>query len=225
MSSPPSPVAPREWALMFAVSVLLLGASLTRVWSISLTESLGFVSGGVCVWLVVREHLANWPVGLANNVVFGVLFWQSRLYADMGLQVIYFGLGVWGWWRWLRGGPEQSRLTISRTTPSEWLALLILIPSVTWLLRTVLLAVNGAAPWGDAITTALSLGAQYLLCQKRLENWFFWILADLIYIPLYLSRQLPLTALLYGVFLLMCVIGYRSWRTQWNRSLNSPSAS
>ena len=210
---------------MFAVSVLLLGASLTRLWSISLTESLGFVSGGVCVWLVVREHLANWPVGLANNVVFGVLFWQSRLFADMGLQVVYFGLGVWGWWRWLRGGPEQSRLTISRTKPQEWLALLILIPSITWLLRTVLLAVNGAAPWGDAVTTALSLGAQYLLCQKRLENWFLWILADLIYVPLYLSRQLPLTALLYGVFLLMCVIGYRSWRTQWNRSLPTPSAS
>lgn len=210
---------------MAVFSVSMLGASLIQIWPTSITESLGFVSGGICVWLVVREHMANWPVGLANNLVFGVLFWRSRLFADMGLQMLYFGMGVWGWWRWFRGGPDRSRLAISRTTPLEWMVLLLAIPSVALLLRSLLLVANGAAPWGDSITTALSLGAQYLLCQKRLENWVLWILADLLYVPLYLSRQLPLTALLYGVFLILCVAGLRAWRTQWKRSLLTPSAS
>jgi nicotinamide mononucleotide transporter len=71
--------------------------------------------------------------------------------------------------------------------------------------------VNGAAPFWDSMTTILSLAAQYLLCRKRLENWLFWIAADVVYVPLYTSRHLPLTAGLYAVFLLMCIIGVREW--------------
>ena len=71
--------------------------------------SMGFVTGGICVWLVVREHLWNWPVGLANNVFFFVLFLRGRLYADMSLQIVYFGLGVYGWLNWIFGGREPHR--------------------------------------------------------------------------------------------------------------------
>jgi nicotinamide mononucleotide transporter len=78
-----------------------------------------------------------------------------------------------------------------------------------------LLVVNGAAPFWDSFTTILSLAAQYLLCRKRLDNWYIWILADLIYVPLYLTRGLPLTAVLYGVFLVMCFFGI--W--EWNRTM------
>jgi nicotinamide mononucleotide transporter len=74
-----------------------------------------------------------------------------------------------------------------------------------------LLVANGAAPFWDSFTTILCLAAQYLLCRKRVENWFFWIAADVIYVPLYLSRELPLTALLYALFLALCLIGVRAW--------------
>ncbi|KAF0178497.1 MAG: nicotinamide mononucleotide transporter [Limisphaerales bacterium] len=195
---------------MFAGSTITLAASLLGWWSIALTEALGFATGGVCVWLVVREHVWNWPVGLANNVFFFILFLQGRLYADMGLQVVYLGLGLYGWWNWVHGR-RDAPLAITRTTKTEWVALALAVPLGTWALVCVLFAANGAAPLGDAVTTALSLAAQYLLCRKRLENWFFWIAADILYVPLYLSRGLPLTAVLYGVFLLMCLAGLREW--------------
>lgn len=184
-----------------------------------MTEVFGFATGGICVWLVVREHIWNWPVGLANNVFFFALFWQSRLYADMVLQVVYFSLGVYGWRHWRGGGEQHTALRIGRTTHAEWIALTVGIPSGVWILRCLLVAVNGAAPFWDAFTTVLSLSAQYLLCQKRLENWWFWIVADVVYIPLYFSRQLPLTAVLYGVFLAMCLVGLREWK----RRASSPA--
>lgn len=202
---------PFEVLALLVVSTLLLVASYRAWWAINVTEAWGFVTGGICVWLVVREHLWNWPVGLANNVFFFVLFLQGRLFADMGLQVVYFGLGIYGWLNWLYGGANKTVLKSSRTTRSEWLVLVAVIPLGTWGLREILIAVNGAAPFWDSLTTVLSLAAQYLLCRKRFENWFFWIAADIVYIPLYLSRHLPLTSVLYSVFLAMCLVGVREW--------------
>lgn len=219
-TSRPVRLNPVELGVMSLASTLALLASYLTWWSISVTEAWGFVTGGICVWLVVRQRMWNWPVGLANNVFFFVLFLQSRLFADMGLQVVYFGLGLYGWFNWLYGGENRTHLRVSRTTRLEWTILLLAIPLCTWALRALLIVVNGAAPFWDSLTTILSLAAQYLLCRKRFENWFFWIAADLIYVPLYFSRALPLTAVLYSVFLIMCIAGL----SQWKRSLNHPLA-
>ncbi|HWQ92421.1 MAG TPA: nicotinamide riboside transporter PnuC [Clostridia bacterium] len=200
-----------EVVAMGLISTVVLVASYGTWWSIGVAEAWGFVTGGICVWLVVREHVWNWPVGLANNVFFFVLFLKGRLYADMSLQLVYLCLGIYGWLNWVFGGQNQATLPISRTKRSEWLLLVPAIPVATWVLMEILIKVNGAAPLWDSLTTVLSLAAQYLLCRKRFENWFFWIAADLIYIPLYFSRQLPLTAVLYGVFLCMCLVGLRQW--------------
>ncbi len=104
-----------EWFVMLAVAAGMIGLSWFRLWSLGMTEVLGFVTGGICVWLVVREDVVSWPIGLANNLVFFVLFLSTRLYADMTLQLVYFGLGIYGWWQWLHGGSNRGTLEISRT--------------------------------------------------------------------------------------------------------------
>jgi nicotinamide mononucleotide transporter len=213
MSRPP-PALGIEVLVISAVTTLLLAASWFKWLPLDFTEALGFATGAVCVWLVTKGNIWNWPVGLANNLFFAVLFWKARLFADFGLQGIYLILGIYGWWEWLRGGENHTRLAISRSTRSEWVGIAVFLVLGTWGLREILQAVNGSAPLWDAVTTALSLAAQYLLCRKRIENWFFWIAADVIYVPLYLSKQLPLTALLYGGFLVLCVIGWRRWRKE-----------
>jgi nicotinamide mononucleotide transporter len=210
-----------ELLIIVSVSCVMLLLAGFQVGSLSITETLGFVTGGTCVWLVVREHAWNWPIGLTNNVLFFWLFLRGKLYGDMGLQVVYFGLGVWGWHRWLNGGDGQETLRVSRTTRSEWITIILMMPIGVWRLRHLIFIVNGAAPFGDALTTVLSLVAQYLMCQKRLENWWFWIAADLIYVPLYFSRNLPLTGVLYAILLIMCIVGLREWR----RGMESQPAS
>lgn len=213
MSRPPATTG-IEVLVISAVTVLVPAASWFKWLPLDFTEALGFATGAVCVWLVTKGNIWNWPVGLANNLFFAVLFWKARLFADFGLQGVYLMLGLYGWWKWLRGGENQTRLAISRSSRSEWIMIAVFLVAGTGGLRELLHAVNGAAPLWDALTTALSLAAQYLLCRKRIENWFFWIAADVIYVPLYLSKQLPLTALLYGGFLVLCVIGWRRWRKE-----------
>lgn len=203
-----------ESVAICGTSALLLLAAWFRWLPLDRTEALGFASGAICVWLVTKGNLWNWPIGLANNIFFAILFWKARLFADFGLQGVYFILGLYGWWKWLRGGVDHSPLKVGRTTRREWIVAAAVLVLGTWGLRELLVAVNGSAPFWDSLTTVLCLIAQFLLGRKRLENWFFWIIADLIYVPLYFSKQLPLTAILFGAFLLLCLVGLNRWRKE-----------
>jgi nicotinamide mononucleotide transporter len=180
---------------------------------VSWTEFLGFGSGALCVWLVARQHIANWPIGIANNVLFVLLFTQAGLYADAGLQVVFITLAAYGWWTWTHGGgPGSSVLPVRRTTRTEWTWLLA-AGVVATLALTLLLdrATDSTVPFWDALTTALSLMATYGQCRKRLESWWLWIAADVVYVPLYAHKELYLTSLLYIGFMALCVAGLLNW--------------
>jgi nicotinamide mononucleotide transporter len=179
---------------------------------VSWTEVLGFGSGALCVWLVARQHLSNWPVGIANNLFFILLFTQSGLYADATLQVVFIALAVYGWWAWTHGGGPGADLPVRRTTRAEWGLLLVAGAAGTLVLTLVLgQFTDSTVPFWDALTTGLSLAATYGQCRKLLESWWLWIAADLVYIPLYAYKDLYLTSLLYVGFLALCVAGLRNW--------------
>lgn len=182
---------------------------------VSWVEVLGFGSGALCVWLVVRWHIANWPIGIANNLFFILLFTGAGLYADAALQVVYVALAVYGWWSWIAGGSGPGRLAVSRTSGRSW-AVLVPATVIATVLLTVALdrATDSTVPFWDALTTALSLAATYGQCRKKIESWYLWIAADLVYIPLYAYKGLYLTSLLYAGFLLLCVVGFRGWRAE-----------
>ena len=178
-------------------------------------ELLGFLTGGVCVWLTVRGHIANFGVGIANSAFFLVLFASARLWADASLQIVYIVLGFVGWWQWhaMRriGGATGSVAKVENAGRTELAGAVAFVVAGTVVLWPALRGLGDSAPFLDALTTCLSLAAQWLLNAKRLQTWWFWIAADCIYVPLYLSRGLVLTALVYLLFLGLCVAGLRSW--------------
>lgn len=181
--------------------------------AVSWAELLGFITGAAAVWLTVRSRISNFPVGIANSVFFLLLFAAARLWADSALQVVYIVLGFLGWWQWLRRGTNRPRLRVSRTSPSHLAGCVAFVIAGTFGLTLLLRATHDVAPFWDALTTCLSLAAQWLLNGKRIENWAFWIAADCIYIPLYVVKRLDLTAIVYVLFLSMCVMGIRAWRS------------
>lgn len=179
---------------------------------VSVAELLGFVTGAAGVWLTVLGRISNFPVGIANSAFFLILFASARLFADSGLQVVYIVLGFTGWWQWLHGGRQRTRLAVARSGWQLLAGCVVFTVLATWALYALLSDVHDIAPFWDALTTALSLVAQFLLNCKRIENWAFWIAADLIYIPLYVVKRLDLTAVVYVMFLAMCGAGVAVWR-------------
>lgn len=179
----------------------------------SWVEVLGFVTGALCVALAVRQNVWNFPIGIANNLVFIALFVTSGLYSDAGLQVVYIGLGLTGWWAWQRGGPRHTALLVRRDPRWGWAAVVIGTAVVTWGVYELLSRrTDSTVPLGDALTTALSLVAQVMLNRKWIGNWVVWIVADVLYVGLYASKGLWLTAALYAGFIGLCVVGLRTWR-------------
>lgn len=126
----------------------------------SWTEILGFVTGAVSVWLYARQHLWAWPIGIANSTFWLVLFWDSRLFLAAALQVVYIVIALWGWYWWLHGGPDRSRLQVSRLRWREAVALAALGSVATTLLWWAMAAVDDVMPFWDSLTTVLSLTAQ-----------------------------------------------------------------
>jgi nicotinamide mononucleotide transporter len=182
--------------------------------AVSWAELLGFVTGAACVWLCVRASVWNFPVGIANNLFFLVLFWSARLYADAALQVVYLALAAGGWWNWLRGGAHRTPRAMGRARPLVLVVLLALVVPATWGLTALLTRADDIAPFWDALTTALSLAAQWLLNGKRIENWYLWIAADVVYVPLYFVKRLDLTGVVYVMMLAMCLYGTARWHRE-----------
>jgi len=194
------------FALLDTTIFELAGAPVT--W----TELLGFATGIASVWLAAAGRVATFPVGIANAVFFGLLFLDARLYADAALQIVYVGMMGFGWWAWLRLGPGGGELRISDASRRLLAGTALAVVALTLVLVPILREAHGSAPFLDALTTSMSLGAQALLCLKKLQSWYVWIAVDLIYIPLYMHRGLVLTAIVYVVFTVICLRAVVDWR-------------
>jgi nicotinamide mononucleotide transporter len=194
---------------------------------VSWVEVLGFGSGALCVWLVARQHVANWPIGIANNLFFILLFATSGLYADAWLQVLYIALALYGWWSWVADGPRSAagRLPVTRTGARTWWVLGAATVAGTALLTLLLEATtDSTVPFWDALTTVLSLAATYGQCRKKLESWYLWLAADVVYVPLYAYKGLYLTALLYVGFMALCLAGLLGWRRELRQTTSTAPA-
>jgi nicotinamide mononucleotide transporter len=195
-------------------SIVLLVSAWQRMASMEITEALAFVTGAYCVWLTVKEHIWNWPLGIANSLFLLIVFMRARLYADSALQILYVVLGFLGWYWWLHGDAHRAKLSVKRSPLSTLLVLVLLLIPATLGMTLYLQSIKDSSPFLDALTTCLSLAAQYLLTRKFIESWLLWIGVDVIYIYLYASRDLYLTSVLYLLFLTMCLMGWKEWKQQ-----------
>jgi nicotinamide mononucleotide transporter len=178
-------------------------------------EIIAAILGLANIVLLVRRSIWNYPFGIAMVMLYGVVFYQARLYSDAGLQVFFFVVQLYGWWVWYhaRGGDGLVRVErLSGPARLAWCAVIVAVTALEgWYLAH---DTSDAAPWMDANTTAMSVVAQYLLSVRKIENWVLWIITDVVQIGLYYWKGLYPTTVLYALFLIISLIGLWEWRRQ-----------
>lgn len=155
-----------------------------------------------------------WPLAATASGLYGLLFWDARLYGDAALQVFFAVVALWGWRQWLRGRGETGAPLVVRPLPPALRARVLLAGLLLWpatggfLLRFT----DTDVPWWDAFPTAFSLVGQWLLGRKYVENWPVWLVVNLVAVGLFAYKGLWLTTALYAVFAALSLAGWRTWR-------------
>jgi len=173
------------------------------------------------VYLTTRQNIWCWAVSIIGIVIYTYIFYHSKLYGDSGLQLFYLFLSFYGWYIWLYGGTKNDALQVSNTSILQ--LFMFIITGITgtiglgWLLDN---KTDSDVPYWDALTTAFSLVATWMMARKMVENWIFWMVIDIIYTGIYVFKGLNVTAFQYLVFTLLALYGY----LQWRRSIASVAA-
>lgn len=185
-------------------------------------EILGALTGLAYLYFSIQQKIWLWPLGITTSVFYIIIFYQSKLYADMGLNVYYVLISVYGWYNWLSEKNENSpQLPVKRLTIIEWLYTMLSIAILWVTIAYILLYLPSKIdlppselPWWDAFTTGASIVATFLLARKFIDQWILWIIIDAVSAGMYVYKGLYPTVILFAVYTSMAVIGY----FQWNKS-------
>ncbi|HEX7637779.1 MAG TPA: nicotinamide riboside transporter PnuC [Burkholderiaceae bacterium] len=201
-------------ALLALVHPLLAPAFVA--WGVPVTW-LEIAAFALSLWMVVcemRVHALAWPLAMASSLLYALLFADSRLYGEASLQLFFVAMSAWGWWQWRRGqGAGGGELVVHalsvRAQQAVALATLAGWPLVGWLLHR---ATDSDVPFLDALPTVGSVVGTFLLGRKSIENWPVWLAVNVFSLGLFAYKGLWLTVLLYALFAVLSVAGWRAWR-------------
>ncbi|WP_297089573.1 nicotinamide riboside transporter PnuC [uncultured Draconibacterium sp.] len=177
-------------------------------------ELLGAILGLSYIYFSIKQHILTWPTGLLTSLLYVIVFYNSKLYADMGLQAYYVVISIYGWYFWVKGKKQnEKKVAVKSTRKILWIKLLVVSIILYAILYYVLCKyTNSDVPHMDSMTTALSLVATWMLARKYLEHWLIWIFVDAFSVGLYLYKGLWATVFLFIVYTVMAVLGYLEWK-------------
>jgi nicotinamide mononucleotide transporter len=178
--------------------------------------------GFFSVWYAKKEHIWVFPTGIISTALFVYILWVYSLLGDMLINAYYTALSVYGWWVWTRKDDLNNVVSISRTSPQEKRN------SVLFFFITVIFVIlvyryfdkfTSWTAYVDTITTAIFFVGMWLMAKKKIENWIFWIVGDLISIPLYWYKGLIFTSFQYLIFTAIALMGYMEWKRRLDNNL------
>ena len=188
---------------------------------IVILEMIGVVFGILSVWYAKRENILVFPTGIISTGIFVYILWVFGLLGDMLINAYYFSMSIIGWYFWTRKVDEDHFIPITRTNRQEkkW-SVLLFVGAVffVFLVYSFFDKFNSWTAYVDTLTTAIFFVGMWLMAKKKLENWTYWIIGDIITVPLYLYKGLIFTSLQYLLFTIIAIYGYMAWKKNLNKS-------
>lgn len=180
--------------------------------NITWLEGIAVFFGISSVFYSMRERIWVYPTGIISTLIYIWICYQYKLYADMGINAYYFGMSLYGWYVWTRPQGESSVLPVSWLDAKGWFIVATMALCSYGILLTVLKEFTDSdVPYWDSFTTASAFVGMWLMARKKVENWIFWIITDLVSVPLYFFKGLPLTSFQFLFFTVLAIMGLVAW--------------
>lgn len=178
-------------------------------------EVLGTLVGLIYLWLEYRASIYLWIASVIMPAIYIFVYYEAGLYADFGINIYYLGAAVYGWlvWKYGHKSAEQQELPITKMPKRSWLKALVVFLVAQILIAWILINFTDSdVPWWDAFTTALSIIGMWMLARKYLEQWWVWIVVDVVCVGLYIYKGLYFTSGLYALYSVIAVFGWLNWK-------------
>ncbi len=190
----------------------IINTLIQNIANTSWLEIIAVVFGILSVWLAKKANILLYPTGIISVLIYVYLCYFAGLYADMGINGVYFIMSIYGWIMWAKKGGEQESRPISVCKVKHHLLnILIFVVSFIFLYYLLKNHTDSNVPLWDALTTAMFIVAMLLMALKKIEHWIVWIIGDAISIPLYFYKDLVFTSLQFTIFLILAILGYIEW--------------
>ncbi len=197
---------------------------MTELAAMSPWEGVAVVLAIAYLLLAAREHPACWACALVSTIIYTALFWNVSLLMESMLNVYYMLMAIYGWWLWQRGGARRRALAITRWRVRRHLLVIGGVVVAAVVTGTLLSRYSGAAwPYVDSFTTWGAIVTTWMVAQKVLENWLYWLVIDAVSIPLYIDRGLYLTATLFALYLVIVMFGFVQWKREYAAARAQPA--
>ncbi|MDA8629063.1 nicotinamide riboside transporter PnuC [Bacteroidia bacterium] len=187
-----------------------------------LIEGIASLLSLACVILAAQNKIANWPVAILASLVYAYVFHQNRFFSETYLQFIFIGFQSYGWWFWSKFNPQKTEQNI-KYTPTNHKPLILLgfiTFYLTWYFIYLRINPDARLPLLDCFLTAVSVTALFMQAKKWIENWYLWILADILYVPMFIVGDQYITASLYFIFIGLATKGYFMWKSEMKKASN-----
>ncbi len=187
-----------------------------NVMDTSFLEIIGVFFGILSVWFSKKVNILVYPTGIISVLIYVYLCFFAKLYADMGINVVYFIMSVYGWYYWTRKDVNKKTTPIAFCSRTEHMINLVMFVfffvALSYFLKN---HTDSNVPFWDSLTTAIFIVGMWLMAKKKVENWIYWIIGDIISIPLYFYKGLVFTSLQFTVFLVLAILGYIEWKQKY----------
>jgi len=177
----------------------------------SILEVIATSMGILSVWFAKKNNVLVFPTGIISVLIYVYITYEYQIYAEAGINIYYFLMSVYGWILWTSKNKKIKKRISNNDLKDNLIYISFFIVSFL-ILFFILKSTNSDVIFLDSITTALSLTAMLLLARRKIENWIYWIIADIIYIPLFIYKELYITSFQYFVFLALAISGYMEWK-------------
>lgn len=185
-------------------------------------EIIAIIFGFLSVWYSKQENILVYPTGIINTAIFVYILFIYDLLGDMLINAYYFAMSLFGWYYWTRKDANNNVIPVTKTTKSEYIWSVVIFVLTTLFVIIIYILNNKFNTWTayvDTLTTAIFFVGMWLMAKKKLENWIYWIIGDIISISLYLYKGLMFTSFQFLLFTVIAIYGYKAWKKNLNNNL------